>query len=73
MFFYLPHDKLLRGRKLFKYALTVVDVASRYKEAEPLTSKNSYEVFQVLQKIFKRAPLKWPQLLSIAPGRGENH
>ena len=29
---FLPHDKLPCGRKIFKYALTVVDVASRYKE-----------------------------------------
>ena len=35
---FLPHDKLPR------YALTVVDVASRYKEAEPLNSKDSDEV-----------------------------
>ena len=35
---FLPHDKLPRGRKIFKYALTVVDVASRFKAAEPLTS-----------------------------------
>ena len=34
---FLPHDKL--RRKTYKYALTVVDIASRYKEAEPLTSK----------------------------------
>jgi len=40
----MPHDKLPRGHKVFKYALTVIDVASRYKEAEPLTSKNSDEV-----------------------------
>ena len=40
----LPHDKLPRGRKVYKYALTVVVVASRYKEAEPLTSKNVDEV-----------------------------
>jgi len=38
---FLPHDKLPRGRKVYKYALTVVDIASRYKEAEPLTSKDS--------------------------------
>jgi len=38
---FLPHDKLPRGRKIYKYALTVVDIASRYKEAEPLTSKDS--------------------------------
>ena len=32
---YLPHDRV--GRRTYKYALTVVDVASRYKEAEPLS------------------------------------
>ena len=36
---FLPHNCRPRGRKTYKYALTVVDVASRYKEAEPLTSK----------------------------------
>ena len=39
---FLPHDTV--NRKTYKYALTVVDVASRYKEAEPLTSKDSKEV-----------------------------
>ena len=41
---------------------------SRYKEAEPLTSKNSDEVAQAFQKIYKRRPLKWPQLLQVDPG-----
>ena len=41
---FLPHDKLPRGRKVYKYALAVVDVDSRYKEGEPLTSKDSAEV-----------------------------
>lgn len=38
---FLPHDRVGRGRnrKTYKYALTVVDVASRFKEAELLTSK----------------------------------
>ena len=38
---YLPHDRQpARGqRKTYKYALTVVDVASHYKEAELLTCK----------------------------------
>jgi len=66
---FVPHDKLPRGRKVFKYALTVVDVASRYKEAEPLTSKNSDEVAQAFQKIYKRSPLKWPEMLQVDPGR----
>ena len=30
---FLSHDKLPRRRKVYKHALTVVDVASRYKEA----------------------------------------
>ena len=34
---FLPHDKLPRRRKVFKYALIVVDMASRYKKAELLT------------------------------------
>ena len=38
---FLLHDRVGRGRnrKTYKYALTVVDVASRFKEAELLTSK----------------------------------
>ena len=40
---FLPHDKLPCGRKIYKYTLTVVDVASCYKEAGPLTSKDSAE------------------------------
>ena len=66
---FLPHDKLPRGRKVFKYALTVVDVASRFKEAEPLTSKNSDEVALAFKRIYKRSPLKWPELLQVDPGR----
>ena len=48
---FLPHDKLPHGRKIYKYVLTVVDVASRYKEAEPLTSKDSNEVAKAFQSI----------------------
>ena len=66
---FLPHDKLPHGRKVYKYALTVVDVASRYKAAEPLTSKKSDEVSKTFQRIYKRGPLKWPQLLQVDPGR----
>ena len=68
---FLPHDILGRGRgrKTYKYALTVVDVASRFKEAEPLTSKDSAEVAKSFEKIYKRGPFKWPQLLQVDPGR----
>jgi len=43
--------------------LTVVDVASRYKEAEPLTPKDSAEVAKDFQSIYKRSHLTWRQLL----------
>ena len=66
---FLPHDKLPRGRKIYKYALTVVDIASRYKEAEPLTSKDSNEVAKAFQSIYRCSPLTWPQMLQVDPGR----
>jgi len=66
---FLPYDKLPRGCKVLKYALTVVDVASRYKEAEPLTSKDSAEVAKAFQTIYRRSPLTRPRLLQVDPGR----
>ena len=66
---YLPHDRPPRSRKTFKYALTVVDVASRFKEAEPLTTKEAKEVGAALERIYSRGPLKWPKLLQVDPGR----
>ena len=64
---FLPHDKV--GRSTYKYALTVVDVASRFKEAQPLTSKDSTEVAKAFKTIYTRGPLKWPQILQVDPGR----
>ena len=64
---FLPHDRV--GRKTFRYTLTVVDAASRYKEAEPLTSKTTAEVTDALSWIYRWGPLKWPKLLQVDPGR----
>ena len=64
---FLPHDKV--GRSTYKYALTVVDVASRFKEAQPLTSKDSTEVAEAFKTSYARGPLKWPQMLQVDPGR----
>ena len=64
---YLPHDRV--AKRTYKYALTVVDVASRFKEAEPLTSKGAAEVAEALSRIYKRSPLKWPKLLRVDPGK----
>ena len=65
---FLPHDKPRCGRKIYKYALTVVNVASHYKEAEPLTSKDCAEVAKAFQSIYRCSPLAWPQMLQVDPG-----
>jgi hypothetical protein len=65
----LPHDRLPHSRKTYKYALTVVDVASRYKEAEPLATKEAKEVADALSRMHKRSPLSWLKLLQVDPGR----
>ena len=50
--FFLTHDRV--GRKTFRYALTVVDVAINYKEAKPLTSKTAAEAADALSRIYRR-------------------
>ena len=45
------------------------ELTARYKEAEPLTSKNSDEVVQAFQKIYRNPPLTWPKMLQFDPGR----
>ena len=60
--------KVGRINKTYKYALTLVDLETRYKEAEPLTSKDSKEVAMAFEKIYKRH-LKYPKLLQVDPGR----
>ena len=63
---FLPHDRV--GRKTYKYALVVVDIASRYKDAEPLTSKESREISNAFEKIYSRK-LKYPKTLMVDPGK----
>ena len=63
---FLPTDTV--GRKKFKYALTVVDVASRYKDAEPLSDKSALSVANAMEKIYKRGPLKYPYLMQVDQG-----
>ena len=63
---FLPHDTV--GRKKYKYALTVVDIASRYKDAEPLSDKSSESVANALTNIYKRGPLTYPRLVHVDEG-----
>ena len=63
---YLPHDKL--KKKTYKYALNVVDVASRYKGSYQLTTKNSKEVAQAFQWMYKNTELNFPKTLIVDDG-----
>ena len=57
---YLPHDKV--GRKTYKHVLMLVDVASRFNAARPLTSKLA-EVAKAFSSIYKL--LTWPMVLMV--------
>ena len=63
---FLPHDTI-RG-KTYRYALVVIDVASRYKDAEALSTKESGEISKCFGKIYSRR-LGWPGVLVVDSGR----
>ena len=64
---YLPPDKY--EKKIYKYALNTVDVASRYKGSYQLTTKNSEEVAQAFQWIYGNTLLTYPKTLIIDDGK----
>ena len=63
----LPHDKF--KKKTYKYALNIVDVASRYKGSYQLTTKNTKEVAQAFQWIYENTPLTYPKTLIVDDGK----
>ena len=60
---YLPHDRY--EKKVYKCTLNIVDVASRYKASHQLVTKNSKEVAQAFQWIYKNTELNFPKTLDI--------
>ena len=63
----LPHDKF--KKKTYKYALNIVDVASRYKGSFQLTTKNAKEVAQAFQWIYENMSLNYPKTLIVDDGK----
>jgi len=65
---YLPHDII--NNKSYKYCLTIVDVASRYKYAIPLIDRSSVSVAKALRKIYndKKCLLNWPKVIMCDDG-----
>ena len=49
--FYLPHDRY--KKKVYKYALNIMDVANRYKGSYQLTIKKTKEVAQAFHGYMK--------------------
>ena len=64
---YLPHDKYKKN--IYKYALNIVDVTSRYKGSYQLTTKNRKEVAQAFQWIYGNTLLTYPKTLIIDDGK----
>ena len=63
----LPDGKF--KKKTYKYALNIVDVASRYKGSYQLTTKNAKEVVQAFQWIYENTPLNYPKTLIVDDGK----
>ena len=66
IFLFLPQDTY--RKKTYKYALVVIDIASRYKDAEALTTKESSEAAKAFEKTYSRK-LKWPEILMVDLGK----
>ena len=54
---------------MYKYALNIVDVASRYKGSYQLAFKNSKEVAQAFQWIYENTPSTYLKTLIITDGK----
>ena len=63
----LPYDNF--KKKTYKYALNIVNVASRYKGSYQLTSKYPKEVAQAFQWIYENIPLTYPKTLIVDVGK----
>ena len=57
---YLTHDQVKKTK--YRYALSVMDTATRLGDAEPLSDRAPEDVIAALKKIYKRGPLKKPSV-----------
>ena len=55
---YMPLDTLYR--KKYKYILAGIDVASRFKVARPLRTKQARDMAEMIANIYKVGPLMYP-------------
>ena len=63
---YMPQDKLYGNT--YKYILSGIDVASRYKVARPMKTKQAKDVAEMIADIYKVGPLTWPKVFQCDNG-----
>ena len=63
---YVPSDTLYGNR--YKYILAGIDVASRYKVAKPLRTKQAKDVAEMIADIHKAGPLTYPSIFQCDNG-----
>ena len=63
---YMPSDSL-DGSK-YKYILAGIDVASKFKVARPLRTKQARDVPEMIADIYKVVPLKYPKIFQCDNG-----
>ena len=63
---YMPLDTLYGSK--YKYILAGIDVASRYKVARPLRTKQAHDVAEMISDIYKVGPLTYPKIFQCDNG-----
>ena len=63
---YMPSDTLYGNE--YKYILSVIDVASRYKVATPLRTKQAKDVAEMIADIYKVGPLTYTKIFQCDNG-----
>ena len=63
---YMPSDSLYVNK--YKYILAGIDVASRFKVARPLRTKQARDVAEMIDDIYKVGPLKYPKIFQCDNG-----
>ena len=63
---YMPSDMLYRNK--YKYILSEIDAASRYKVARPLRTKQAKDEADMIADIYEVGPLTYPEVFQCNNG-----
>ena len=63
---YMPSDALYRNK--YKYILSRIDAASRFKVARPMRTKQAKDLAEMIANIYKVGPLTYPKIFQCDNG-----